>query len=182
MPSPQRSKQAVHTAWKATGSSFSPSSEAQSSGRLPGHAPQFTQTSSSGGRGVLGSTASVKSMQRLRQRQQLEAASRLAQQAALQVHLVTCHLPDPMQAPCVQQACSFKEQLVRLCFPKAASGAPCCERIRQHLQLRQQGHCAHQAMGRQQRLSRSMTRRRANHCDGNLSATSSCTLPRQGSA
>ena len=149
LSSPQRSKQAVHNAWKATGSSFTPSSEAQSSGRLPGHAPQVAVTSSSGGRAVWSSPASAKSTQRLRQRQQLVAASLLAQQAALQVHLATC------LTPCMPPAFSRTVQPSSGWPGFVAQSSPwvaVCERKRQHLQLRQQGHHAYQAMGRQQWL------------------------------
>ncbi|KAK9868042.1 hypothetical protein WJX84_012107 [Apatococcus fuscideae] len=61
LPSPETSKQAVHKAWMTTESGHGLSSGAQST--------------------------SEKRLQRLRQRQQLEAASLLAQQAALQVSL-----------------------------------------------------------------------------------------------
>lgn len=88
LPSPQTSKQAVHSAWKAT--------EITSHGSGPrssiGHA---AQTSSLGSRALLSPSASAKSSERLWQRQHLEAASVLAQQAALQVRARLC--PPPSQ-------------------------------------------------------------------------------------
>ncbi|KAK9832252.1 hypothetical protein WJX74_004283 [Apatococcus lobatus] len=87
LPSPETSKQAVHKAWMTTESGHGLSSGAQSSERLQNQASEPGQTSSSGGQALLSSPASEKRLQRLRQRQQLEAASLLAQQAALQVSL-----------------------------------------------------------------------------------------------
>ena len=91
LPSPQTSKQAVHSAWKATETTASLGNRAQSS---IGHA---AQTSSSDSRGLLSPS---KRSARLWRRQHLEAASVLAQQAALQVHAAfPCPPPPACPAP-----------------------------------------------------------------------------------